>query len=159
MKPISQTTRYDCLRACIASILELDIDYLPPATEADVADINLWRRYEDYTLTAALRKLNVELFSVTINDGCVPPRGYVIANCWESKRAYELGYVPGHAVVYYRHREVWNPMVGSPAANERGTLRDTSFVYSYTLLLPIDPTKPMGLTPKRLRNLLRVQEG
>lgn len=98
MKPVTQTilhtetTKGNCLRAAIASILEIDIDDIPLFEEmgadwAPALDDWLWEQYQ---------------LDLDFCDRALPPRGFSIA-VGKSPRGI------GHAVVALQGVPVWDP--------------------------------------------------
>jgi hypothetical protein len=148
MIPVTQQRWNDCLRTCIGSILEIDVDQLPFPSDDEITKPDSWTAY-DVRLGTAMRDLNVQLITFKCENNQAP-KGYAIANVWQSKEAYEKGDT-GHAIVVLDGKEVWNP---NPAT--RGTEWWTA---AWTIITPIDAARPFGqaaITKKQTARLARM---
>lgn len=131
MKPVNQTDTSketgDCLRACIASLFEIDIETIPNFTALDG---DWWRKMQEWF---ALRNLNIQYSFESI-----PVGSWHIA----SVRSPRFKGVP-HAIIYNPKCEPAHdphPEVDDPSINSKP--------FGWYWIVPIDPSKEIVGIPK-----------
>lgn len=135
MIPVNQQHDYDCMRACIASILEIDPASLPAPHCHEVSPEEWNTVYQ-----CALASMNLWMLNMGPEIAHEFP-GYYIGNfkcTWPGAK----GKWARHSVVMRAGEIVHDPLPLSalrPAGFRRRALMDLS------VLLPLDPTRPLGL--------------
>lgn len=126
MKPVEQTImgepHGDCLRACVASILELPIEQVPNFQQED-GNIHWYDRWQGW-----LAQFNLGWLSWQY-DQAVPwfPPGYAIVGADSPRGPFK------HAIVVYDGKIVWDP---SPMREQGvGQWRDV------TVFMALDPSQ------------------
>lgn len=140
MIPVKVTKKDSCFMACVASILEVDIDDIPYFNEDELYEndekINALRfsNYINRLNQTYLHDKNLHIYAVSFIDGMQIPKGYSIRLCQEKDRKV------GHAIVTLNGFYCHNP------ANRREdeyNYLDTFFIFS--CLNPVMPFRNMPI--------------
>lgn len=119
----------NCFAACLASLLEVDIDMLPdkPFVEAYFELYDLW-----------LAECNLGIICMQHDwSRCTFP-GYLIAGCESAFYADQVEEGGGHVVIVKDGKVVWNPSPKDIRPLEEIERKLDGFIY---VLYPLDPAK------------------
>lgn len=139
MIPVTQTdtsfTTGNCFAACLASVLELPLEQVPNFMDEGTG---WYDRYNDW-----LAGRNLRIF--TYRGDLKPPTGYAILGAGSPR------FNGMHAVVTHNGEIVWDPHPQS----EMGV----GEWIDWTLIIPLDPAKPVGIPLRDLEEQIKQQEG
>lgn len=130
MVPVHQTIfgnkRGNCLQACVASILELDLDEVPNFVEAQNGE--WWKALNDFLLGYGIQPVILDANPKSLEDDVIPwkPKGLHILS-GKSPRGDFL-----HATVYQAEK-----MIHDPHPDRTGVMSEVDWI----LFIPLDPAK------------------
>lgn len=143
MKKVKGRHEKDCTAACLAALLEIDINDLPDFFNENESAIEFYDSvrkwlarlgWHFYYAQCHARQFAEFQRQRTPPQDSWPPRGYWIGQI--ARVEWIVENMIYHAVVMNEHRCVFNP---------NGTIKQTKendvFLVGYYLLTPIDPTK------------------
>lgn len=141
MKPVEQTIptapRGDCFRACIASILELPIEWCPNPHDPEEHWWDAWNTW--------LRDRGFELVEWDVGTKGVYANlsGYWIATVPSLNSSASADTNLGrHCIVMYGNKIAHDPSLGKKRTDR--DWKESDQFFAATLLVPLDPSSPTG---------------